>query len=103
MPTETYARKVVSDLLEPTSKAWLWRGHQSNLVRWLSWLLPRGFWVSNSSLIAFPTRIFSDSSRTFTFRENSGLGSCVHSVERVGVFGLIQNSRLCIEAVFGMV
>ncbi|EUC28275.1 hypothetical protein COCCADRAFT_9322 [Bipolaris zeicola 26-R-13] len=44
MPTETYARKVVSDLLEPTSKAWLWRGHQSNLVRWLSWLLPRGFW-----------------------------------------------------------
>ncbi|EMD67149.1 hypothetical protein GGP41_007075 [Bipolaris sorokiniana] len=44
MPTETYARKVVSDLLEPTSKAWLWRGHQSSLVRWLSWLLPRGFW-----------------------------------------------------------
>ncbi|EUC44802.1 hypothetical protein COCMIDRAFT_97337 [Bipolaris oryzae ATCC 44560] len=44
MPTETYARKVVSDLLEPTSKAWLWRGHQSSLVKWLSWLLPRGFW-----------------------------------------------------------
>jgi len=49
MPTESYARKVVSDLLKPKSEAWLWRGHQSSLVKWLSWLLPRGFWVSNAS------------------------------------------------------
>ncbi|USP72843.1 hypothetical protein yc1106_00117 [Curvularia clavata] len=44
MPTETYARKVVGDLLKPTTGAWLWRGHQSSVVRWLSWILPRGFW-----------------------------------------------------------
>lgn len=50
MATETYAQKVVSDLLKPTSETWLWRGHQASLVKWLSWLLPRGFWVSDALL-----------------------------------------------------
>lgn len=48
MATETYARKVVGDLLKPTTGAWLWRGHKSSTVRWLSWLLPRAFWVSRT-------------------------------------------------------
>ncbi|PVH96179.1 NAD(P)-binding protein [Periconia macrospinosa] len=44
MPTETYAREVVGDLLNPSTKRWLWRGHRSSLVRWLSWVMPLAFW-----------------------------------------------------------
>ena len=59
MPTEVYARKVVSDLLKPAPKAWLWRGHQASVARWLSWLLPSAFWVSDScSWYRFCTDLF---------------------------------------------
>ncbi|ORX96161.1 hypothetical protein BCR34DRAFT_677392 [Clohesyomyces aquaticus] len=44
MPTETYAKKVVGDLLNSKTKGWIWRGHQATLVKWLAWLVPRSFW-----------------------------------------------------------
>lgn len=54
MPTEVYAKKVVADLLKPKTSAWLWHGHQASVVRWLSWLMPRTFWVSwFAFLVAF--------------------------------------------------
>lgn len=44
MPTEVYAKIVVTEVLKPKPRAWLWTGNQASLV-WLmdTFLGRRGF------------------------------------------------------------
>jgi 1-acylglycerone phosphate reductase len=70
MPTEKYARSVVSQLLPRRPKSLIWQGTGSTLVWIASTFLP--YWVMVSNLPR--DRTYAQFNRTTTFRGNSTWG-----------------------------